>query len=221
VVAPSLIKAESAWPLIRAYRAVGGHILEVSSQVFENLSTRDRPQGVGIVGRQYWQRLPSHVSTEDVWVALCGVQQPGNAGTVIRTCDAVGAAGLILIGSTTDPYDPAALRAAMGTLFSQRLIRSDVDQFVSWMRCHVLTIVGTSGDGGRDFRALSYHAPMVLLMGAERRGLPVALLDLCDEVAHIPMAGSADSLNLGVATGVMLYEVARQRLPPAPIASGS
>jgi TrmH family RNA methyltransferase len=214
VVAQSLITAASAWPLLQAHRSMGGRVLEVTPQVFAGLSTRDRPQGVALVGRQRWHRLPSCVSAGDVWVALCGVQQPGNAGTVIRTCDAAGAAGVILLGPTADPYDPTALRAAMGTLFTQRIVRADIEQFLTWARCHSLPIVGTSGEGGRDFRAISYHTPLVLLMGAERHGLPAALLDACVEIAHIPMAGGADSLNLGVATGVMLYETVRRRLPP-------
>ncbi|MGD9895113.1 MAG: TrmH family RNA methyltransferase [Dehalococcoidia bacterium] len=221
VLAPSLITAASAWPVIQSHCSAGGRTLEVSSQVFARLSTRDRPQGVALVGRQRWQHLPSPVSTDEVWVALCGVQQPGNAGTVIRTCDAVGAAGLILLGPTVDPYDPVALRAATGTLFSQRMIRADVHQFVAWARSQALPIIGTSGEGGRDFRTLSYRAPLVLLMGAERGGLPEVLLGVCDAVAHIPMAGSADSLNLGVATGVMLYEAVRQRPPTPAVASDS
>jgi TrmH family RNA methyltransferase len=214
MIAPSLIAAESAWPLIHAYRSTGGRIIEVSSQVFEGLSTRDRPQGVAFVARQNWQRLPSPIHAGDIWVALCGVQQPGNAGTVIRTCDAAGAAGVIFLGPTADPYDPTALRASMGTVFTQPIIRAGVDHLLAWASRHALPIVGTSGEGGRDFRSLVYRTPMVLLMGAERHGLPAALLDACDQVAHIPMAGSADSLNLGVATGVMLYEAVRRcRLP--------
>jgi TrmH family RNA methyltransferase len=220
VLAPSLITAASAWPLIQTHRSAGGRILEVTPHVFAGLSTRDRPQGVALVGRQRWQRLPSDVAPGDIWVALYGVQQPGNAGTVVRTCDAAGAAGMIFLGPTADPYDPTALRASTGTLFARRIIRAEVDEFLSWVRCHSLPIVGTSGEGGRDYRAISYHTPLVLLMGAERRGLPEALLGACTEVAHIPMAGGADSLNLGVATGVMLYETVRRRLPPVA-ATGS
>jgi TrmH family RNA methyltransferase len=213
VLAPAQVFSESVWPLVDAYRSAGGRILQVTPGVFHGLSTRDRPHGLALVGRRRWQSLPACVSRDDVWVALSGVQNPGNLGTVVRTGAAAGIAGLILLGPTVDPYDPAALRASMGTLFSQRVIRAEPDEFVSWARRSELRMVGTSGDGGRDYRSIAYDAPLVLLLGAERQGLPADMLTVCDTVAHVPMLGGAGSLNLGVAAGILLYEAKRRRLP--------
>lgn len=213
VLAPALVLSESIRQLIAGYRSAGGRIVEVTPEVFQSLSARDRPAGLALVGRRRWHALPPCVSRDDVWVALSGVQNPGNLGTVVRTCAAAGCTGLILLGPTVDPYDPTALRASMGTLFPQRVIRADPDEVVSWARGNNLRVAGTSGEGGVDYRALNYDAPLVLLLGAERQGLPAEMLAACDMVAHIPMLGGAGSLNLGVAAGILLYEVMRRRLP--------
>jgi RNA methyltransferase, TrmH family len=215
VVAPALLTDPTACATVAAFRSAGGALLEVSAEVFASLSTRDGPRGLAVVARQRRHQLPPHPPRRAVWVALYGVQQPGNLGAVLRTCDAAGAAGLILLGATTDPYDPAAVRASMGTVFCQPLVRAELESFLAWARRGEVRLIGTSGEGGRDYRTLGYDPPLVLLMGAERQGLPPSLLARCDAVAHIPMAGRADSLNLAVAAGLILYEAVRYREAPA------
>src|SRR5207245_8395225 len=131
---------------------------------------------------------------------------PGNLGAILRTCDAVGCAGIILLGDTTDPYHPAALRASMGAVFSQRLVRAQLDEFARWKREHGYIVVGTSVTAEQEYRQVSYPAPLVLLMGSERLGLSAEQQAVCDMLVRIPMVGTGDSLNLAVATRGVLYE---------------
>lgn len=180
--------------------------------MFQNLAAKEQAQGLGIVARQRWLDL-AHIrpAAGQCWVALDTVQYPGNLGTILRTCDAVGGAGVILLGNTTDPYDPAGVRASMGAIFSQRLVRASFAEFAAWCRRHNLVVVGTSPAAELDYQGVAYQSPLVLLMGSEPRGLAREQQALCDVVVTIPMVGHSDSLNLAVATGLMLYEVFNQQ----------
>ena len=137
-----------------------------------------------------------------VWVALDHVRDPGNLGTILRTADAVGAKGVILVGETTDPFAVEAVRATMGSLFHVPLARMTRAAFQEMAASWPGTLVGTHLKGSTDYRAISYERPTLLLMGNEQAGLPDELADGCDQLARIPQAGRADSLNLAVATGV-------------------
>jgi TrmH family RNA methyltransferase len=181
------------------------------------LTLSEDAQGIGIVVRQHWDTLESlSVSSELCWIALHKVRSPGNVGTILRTSDAVGGAGAILLGDEIDPHAPPAVRATMGSLFSQRLVRATAEDLQRWAQRHHCQVIGTSPRAAVDYRALSYREPTILLMGGERRGLPASLQALCDHVTRIPMVGTTDSLNLAVATGVMLYEVFNQRRESQP-----
>ena len=144
-------------------------------------------------------------------MALDQVHSPGNLGTILRTGDAVGASGLILLGDAVDPYDPACVRATMGAIFAQRLIRVTAAEFAAWKCRSGCRLVGTSPHAARDYRAVSYPVQTVLFMGGERRGLSNERQRLCDDLVRIPMVGRGDSLNLAIATGVLLYEVFNQQ----------
>jgi TrmH family RNA methyltransferase len=147
-------------------------------------------------------------------VALDRVRDPGNLGTIIRTVDAVGAKGVILVGDTTDPYSLETVRATMGSLFSVPLARAREEEFLAWRKGCGARVVGTHLEGAIDYRIEDYGSgAVVLLMGNEQQGLPPSLAGTCDALVRIPQAGRADSLNLSVATGVMLYEIRRNALP--------
>ncbi len=195
--------------------ASGGLVLEASEKVLAAITRRDNPQMVVGVFEQRWRKLDQlNPAAGEVWVALDRVRDPGNLGTVIRTADAVGAAGVILVGDTTDPFSVEAVRATMGSVFAVPLVRTGVDGFLSWRRGFPGLVVGTHLAGSTDYRRIDYgKGPVVLLMGNEQQGLPENLAAACDRLARIPQAGKADSLNLAVATGVMLYEVRRKALP--------
>jgi TrmH family RNA methyltransferase len=213
VVAPDLLTSDAAWGVLEAARRRGVPRLAVSAEVFRSLSTRDRPAGLAAVVRQRWDTLASTGADGGCWVALTEVQDPGNLGTVLRTADAAGAAGVILVGSGVDPYHPTAVRASMGALFSRRIVRASAGELVTWAARHGCRLIGASGAGDLDYRAVSYRRPLVLVMGSERQGLGGTLLGACAAVVRIPMLGRSDSLNLAVAASLLLYEALHQDAP--------
>ncbi|AIJ69088.1 TrmH family RNA methyltransferase [Brucella suis] len=194
--------------------AKGGLVLEVTEKVISAITRRDNPQMVaGVFEQQYHQLAGLKPKGNDVYVALDRVRDPGNLGTVIRIADAVGAKGVILIGDTTDPYSLETVRATMGSVFSVPLYRASEADFLNWRKGFSGLVVGTHLKGAVDYRTIPYaNKPVILIMGNEQQGLPDSLAGACDKLARIPQAGRADSLNLAIATGVMLYEIRREAL---------
>jgi TrmH family RNA methyltransferase len=141
-----------------------------------------------------------------------GIRDPGNLGTIIRTVEAVGAKGILLVGASCDPYSRECVRATMGSIFNVPLVRMDAENFRTWLSGWPGDVVGTHLSAKEDFRALSYRGPVLLLMGSEGPGLSDPLAAACSKLVKIPMAGRLDSLNLAVATALVLYEVRRPRL---------
>jgi RNA methyltransferase, TrmH family len=208
VVAPDLLKSQIGQETVRQEQERGIPVLEVSAQVFKSLSVKEGPQGIGAVLREHWEPLDRVRLTSGLgWVALDAAQDPGNIGTIMRTNDAVGGTGIMLLGNSADPYDPSALRASMGAIFSQKLVKASFADFARWKERHHYTVVGTSDSAKLDYREARYHAPLVLLMGSERQGLSAEQQAVCDMMVCIPMIGRSDSLNLSVATGIVLYEI--------------
>lgn len=194
--------------------AAGGTVLEVSEKVLSAITRRDNPQMVIGVFSQRWLSLKSvKVSGDDVWIALDRVRDPGNLGTVIRTADAVGAKGVVLVGDTTDPFSLETVRATMGSIFAVPVARATVEAFLEWRKGFRGIVAGTHLKGAVDYRSVDFSGqPTLLLMGNEQQGLPDNLAAACDRLLRIPQAGRADSLNLAVATGVMLFEIRRGAL---------
>lgn len=199
-------------------KAAGGLIIEASQKVMESVTRRDNPQMVVGVFEQRWFPIETlQAKGDDVYIALDRVRDPGNLGTIIRTADAVGAKGLILVGDTTDPFSLETVRATMGSIFAMPLYRLSADAFLQWRKNFKGTIIGTHLKGSVDYRTIDYSkGPTILFMGNEQQGLPDNLADSCDTLARIPQAGRADSLNLAVATGVMLYEIRRNTIALDP-----
>jgi TrmH family RNA methyltransferase len=211
VVAPELLTSTHGRTVARTLRQRGVPSLEVTGELFGRLSAKEGPQGLAAVVRQRWAPLDQAAPDTGLgWIALDAAQDPGNLGTILRTNDAVGGAGVILVGPTTDPHDPAAVRASMGALFAQQLVRTGFAELAAWKRRHGVFMVGTSDKAATDYQALRYPQPTVLLMGSEQKGLSAEQQALCDAMVRIPMVGRSDSLNLAVATGVLLYEIFNQ-----------
>ena len=212
IAAPELLRSEFGLRLVKEQAARGIPLLEVSAEVFRRFSITEGPQGIAAVVRQTWTSLRDiQIEGGKPWVALDSVADPGNLGTILRTNDAAGGAGVILLDQSTDPFDPSAIRASMGALFDQRLARCSLDEFADWVKAAGAAVVGASGSAEDDYHAFRYPQRLVLLMGSERLGLQPRHYQLCDAVVKIPMAGQSDSLNLAVATAVILYEVLNQR----------
>jgi TrmH family RNA methyltransferase len=217
VVARDLLAGGHATSTVAALRATGAPVVELSKTAFESISFKENLQGIGAVVRYRYEALDAIPVTEGrLWVALDGVGNSGNLGAIMRTCDAVGAAGLLLLGATTDPYHPDAVRASMGSLFALRMVRARFDEFVAWKQAHGYAVVGTSPDVTPEYRAVTYPRPTILLMGSERTGLSPQQQAACDLLVQIPMVGTCDSLNLGVATSIILYEIFYQQRPAGP-----
>ncbi|WP_274423636.1 TrmH family RNA methyltransferase [Chelativorans sp. YIM 93263] len=195
--------------------AAGGLVLEVGNKILSTVAHRENPQGLVGVFEQRYQPLDSiRPARGDVWLALDRVRDPGNLGTIIRTVDAVGAKGIILVGACVDPFSVEAVRATMGSLFSIPIARAEESAFLSWRRSFSGLTVGTHMEGAEDFRVPDYAAqPVLLLMGNEKHGLSEPLSHNCDRLVRIPQAGKAESLNLAVAAGIMLYEARRAVFP--------
>jgi TrmH family RNA methyltransferase len=195
-------------------RTNGTDLLEVSEKVLGSITRRDNPQLVVGVFYQKYRNLKSiEPGTNNLWIGLDRVRDPGNLGTIIRTADCAGAKGILLIGDTTDAWSMEAVRATMGSIFNIEIVRCSQIEFINWRENWNGLVIGTHLEGGVDYRSVDYHnKPVLILMGNEQKGLPEDLVSLCTENVLIPMAGKADSLNLAIATGIMAFEARRSYL---------
>ncbi|MEC8109728.1 MAG: RNA methyltransferase [Pseudomonadota bacterium] len=199
-------------PLLGGLAATGGRALPMTETLMQRISRRDNPQIlVGVFG-QRWHYLKAVSSTSDnIWVALDRVRDPGNLGTVMRTADAVGAAGVILVGDCTDPYSVEAVRASMGAVFNVKMIACGEAEFIAFATAWPGRVIGTAFRAAVDYRQADYGGSLIMLMGSEQAGLTTPLMNMCDKLIKIPMQGRSDSLNLAVATGIVLYTAIDQR----------
>lgn len=212
IYSPDLLTSEIGRKAIVRAKALNYEMLETSAQVFKSLSLKEDPQGIAAVARQRWLELDEvEIKSGELWVALVEVADPGNLGTILRTLDAVGGKGVILLDHSTDPYDPSAIRASMGAVFSLKITKTSLDSFSSWKLSNAVKVVGAAGSAAEDYHRVVYPDKMVLMMGSERQGFLPQHLGLCDQVVRIPMVGRSDSLNLAVATAVVLYEIFNQQ----------
>lgn len=215
VVAPELLDATGATAvtaMVAGCATAGTPVARLSAELFDRLSDRDGPSGLAAIVRVRTAELVA-LPAGDLFVALHDVGNPGNLGTVIRTADAVGAAGVVLVGNTADPFAPAAVKASMGSLFAVPVAHEpDVDAFLAWAAARGVRVLATSGRAELAHWDTSWEPPVALLLGSEGAGLPAAVLDRADAVVRIPMTGTAESLNLAVAAGVLLYEAGRRAL---------
>ena len=194
--------------------AAGGDVIVVPEKVLGAITRRDNPQlVVGVFERRQLRLDTIKPAGSDVWVALNRVRDPGNLGTIIRTVDAVGAKGVILLGDCTDPFSQEAVRATMGSVFAVPIASTSEGVFLDWCANSGALVAGTHLAGAMDYRQPGYDKkPVVLVMGNEQQGLSDSLAGKCDVLVRIPQAGRADSLNLSVSTGIMLYEIRRTAL---------
>ena len=213
VYSPELLSSPIAWQMITEQQEAGIRCVELSAVVFRSISDRDNPVGLGAIVRCGWATLDELiVRPGDVCVGLVHVAEPGNLGAVLRSMDATGAAALILVGPGVDPFHPTAVKASMGTLFSVPIARVDnIKRLMDYSLAQGIQVTATTAKGESLYWQAHYRRPALLIMGSEREGLSSQELVMADQVVTIPMAGSASSLNLAVATGVMLYELARQQ----------
>ncbi|MDN5249044.1 MAG: RNA methyltransferase [Alphaproteobacteria bacterium] len=192
----------------------GAQIIQTSEVILGNICRRDNPQ---MVLASFKQRLHSlakfQAKANETYLALDRIRDAGNLGTIIRTCDATGIKKLILIGETTDPFSVEAVRATMGSIFAIELYKASEEEFINFTRKNKFHTIGTYLTAQTDYRKLDYNNKInLLLMGNESQGLSENLAKSCQHLVKIPQSGMADSLNLSIATALMLYEIKRDVL---------
>jgi len=232
VYSPILLKGDLADMLTRRLHLAGIPRHKLTPEQFRALSLTARASGIGAICRQRWSTLAAPLP------GLCHlviehIRCPGNLGTILRTAQATGVASVIFVGKRTDPYDPSAVRASMGSLFHLPLIRTTHAELAAWLRRHNITLAALSPSADHLWTGLplsSRRAPLALAIGEERKGVSPYLQSLCTTGVKLPMPGGTDSLNVSIATAVMLYELLRRstaqtksphrtfttRTPPAP-----
>ena len=184
-------------------------VIETSENVLGSITKRDNPQTV--IGA-YKQTLAALDDIEgETVIALEGVRDPGNLGTILRTADSTGVAGVVLVGESCDPFSVEAVRASMGSIFAMKLARASFDELLRYKAKRGAEMMGLSLKGAAQDGDARPPAKAIVLMGNEQSGLPPHMEDACDTLVKLPMRGRADSLNLAIATGVMLYDLWRRR----------
>lgn len=204
---PERLKSSFGLGLVVRAAAAGIPVYAVTPEVFETIGEKENPQGILAVLRQNDPKLDDFGAGNFPWgVAVIAPQDPGNVGAVLRTIDAVGASGLILLDGGVDAYHPSAVRASMGALFWLPVIQADFETFRNWAGVGGYAVYGSSARAEVDYRqAIPYRRPCILLLGSEREGLSDEQRRACNEIVSLPMHGRASSLNLAVAAGVLLY----------------
>lgn len=209
--APELLVGEFGRNLIDQAENMRIPVYTATTEVLTAAADKDNPQGIlAVVRQRQWQLTDLSPTELPQAVALVSPQDPGNVGTILRTIDATGASGLLLLGDGVDPYHPTAIRASMGAIFRLPVVRAAFSEFDGWAGGHQYHIYGTSTRGTTDYRTVRYAQPFILLMGSEREGLSEEQAAVCEQMIALPMRGRVTSLNLAVATGVMLYTMTGQ-----------
>ena len=209
-----LLTAPLARKLVRRCRRSGVHALRVTPEQFRQLPFSKRASGVAAIVRQRWANLNDVSPGQGLcWVLIETVRSPGNLGTLIRSAAAVGGAGFVFIGKYADPFDPAVVRSAMGAIYRQSFVRTDWRSLHHWIDQHQCQVIGAAPSGTADLHRFDFPKAPLIALGEERKGLTAQQQRLCCNLVRIPMQDGSDSLNLGVAGSLLMYEVYRKEQP--------
>lgn len=186
----------------------GGEVIELPLDILAKVTGKENPQAVAGVFAE-WDTSIGLIdrNSAPIWLVAHAMRDPGNLGTMLRTADAVGAGGLILIDDCVDPFSVEAVRASMGAIFTERLAQARWDEFLGWLRQGEGQLVAASLREAVPYRGAPYASPCFVMVGNESRGLPEDYEMACDLRVTMPMKGRADSLNAAVAGAVLAYEV--------------
>jgi TrmH family RNA methyltransferase len=194
--------------IIAETEAAGGEAIETTGDILSKMSGKDNPQMLlGAFRQPHLALTDLDRGSARLWLVAQSLRDPGNIGTILRTGDAVGAGGLILLDDSADAFSVEGVRASMGAIFTQQVVTANWDEFLPWLRAGPGQLVGTSLQTDTDYLGATYQAPCFLLIGNEQAGLPEAYEAECDVLVKIPMAGRADSLNAAIAAAVMAFQV--------------
>lgn len=204
---PALFSSPAAAELLARFREGGAWPVEVSEHVMRGLSDREEPQGL-VATFALPQVTPADLllPPDPLVLLLDRLRDPGNLGTLLRTADAVGASAVLLLPPCVDPHDPKVVRASMGSCFSLPVVTVESPEaLLAWLRERGLPLYGGDAAGGQLWTALDWRGGLALALGNEAEGLDEALTARCDYLAALPQQGRAESLNVAVAGGVLMY----------------
>jgi len=194
--------------IVAEAEAAGADVIETTPDILSKMSGKDNPQAILGAFRQPDTSLATlERDASPLWLVAQSLRDPGNIGTILRTGDATGAGGLILLDDCADPFSVEAVRASMGAIFTQAVAAARWEEFIGWLRGGPGQLVGTSLNTDHDYLEPAYDRPCFLLVGNESQGLPRAYEEACDLLVKMPMLGKADSLNAAVATAVMAFHI--------------
>jgi len=189
--------------------------IEVSPAVLAKVAFGERSDGiVAIVETPRLALSELAVPDDALIVVLEAVEKPGNLGAVLRTADGAGAHAVIAADPRTDPFNPNAIRASLGTIFALPVVAATTGDTIAWLAGRGIRAVAAIVDGGVDYTAADLRGPLAIVLGSEAAGLSPAWRDSAVTPIAIPMHGIADSLNVSIAAAVVLYEAIRQRRDP-------
>ena len=216
LVAPDLARTARGVELVAELERHAIPVEEIGARTFAQLAETETPQGImAVIEPRRWAVAEFAPRPEAVALVIDGVQDPGNVGTLIRTAHALGAAGTLVLRGTADPTSPKALRAAMGATFRHPVVSLDDAAFIAWARKHAVTLWAAAADGTPLHRALGMGSgnggPIAVIVGNEGAGIRPQLNAVAAQRVAIPLAQGAESLNVAVAAGILLYEVTRGR----------
>ncbi len=214
LVSPDLARTARGTELVADLERHAVPVEEIGARGFAQLADTETPQGIMAVIEPRRTRAEDFAPRPDaVVLVIDGVQDPGNVGTLVRTAHALGAAGTVVLRGTADPTSPKALRAAMGATFRHPVVTLDDNGFIAWARKHGVTLWAAATDGTPLHRALPSagrgKGPIAVIVGNEGAGIRPQLNAVAAQRVAIPLAQGAESLNVAVAAGILLYEVTR------------
>lgn len=212
-VCPELFQGENEAAVIAAASAP---VTEVAPKAFGDIATRDRPDGLLAVARQFDTSLDRQHPTDSGALILVaeGVERPGNLGTMLRAASAAGVTGFIAADPQTDVFAPEVVRASVGALFLQPVSVASAADAAAWLKGHGLQIVTASPDAHLTYWDVDLTMRTAVVVGSEQHGVTPLWFDAADAAVRIPMVGPVDSLNVAVAASVVLFDAVRQRRQP-------
>jgi TrmH family RNA methyltransferase len=211
-ICPELYLGTNEQALVQKLRTAGTRVFQTNDKVFHKISYRDRPDGLIGVAVQQKKMLPDlPLSPSPFLVVAEAIEKPGNLGTILRSSDAVGVDGLIVCDRCTDIFNPNVVRASVGTLFTVPVVEASSAETIAWLKANGIAILAATPSAEREFTCVDMTKPVAIAVGTEQLGLSDQWMDQADIRVRIPMCGMADSLNVAMATTLLLYEALRQR----------
>jgi TrmH family RNA methyltransferase len=209
--APELFLRGDDHALVARAARTGARIVELGAEAYRSISSQVRADGIAAVVERPRTGLDA-LPARSLLLVATGIERPGNLGAIVRTAEAAGAGGLVVCDAPTDVFHPEVVRGSVGTIFGLPLAAASRADALAWLRARGVRVVVATPDGERPMWSGDYSAPgLAVVVGGERYGVDPEWIAAADETVHIPMSGRADSLNVAVAAGIVLFEAARQR----------